>query len=66
MTTVNLLLPRGVSTRYVRLNRKHTRIGEFRHVAENRYRYSSSGVYYARLKSKGKEISRSQRHWKID
>src|SRR6185369_11847244 len=32
---------------------------EFARVAENLYRYSASGVYYARFRSDGKEISRS-------
>jgi integrase len=37
----------------------HHRHGEFCRVAENLYRYSSSGVYYARFRASGKEISRS-------
>jgi integrase len=35
------------------------RAGAFQKVAECLYRYSSSGVYYARLKKSGKEIRRS-------
>jgi hypothetical protein len=35
------------------------RIGVFRKVAECLYRYSSNGVYYARIKTDGKEIRRS-------
>ncbi len=35
----------------------HSRTGEFRKVAENLYCYSSSGVYYARFRNSGKEIS---------
>ena len=37
----------------------HSRIGEFSKVGENLYRYSSSGVYYARYRNKGKEIQHS-------
>ena len=37
----------------------HSRAGAFRRVGENLYRYSSSGVYYARFRTKGKEIQRS-------
>jgi len=37
----------------------HSRGGEFRKVGENLYRYSSSGVYYARFRSNGKSIHRS-------
>jgi hypothetical protein len=37
----------------------HSRSGEFRKVGENLYRYSSSGIYYARFRQHGKEISRS-------
>src|ERR1700756_5304171 len=33
--------------------------GVFRKVGECLYRYSSNGVYYARIKSDGKEIKRS-------
>jgi hypothetical protein len=43
------------------MNEAHTRSGEFARVAENLYRYSSSGVYYARFRGNGKEISRSLR-----
>ena len=39
----------------------HSRRGEFCHVAENLYRYSSSGIYYARYRANGKEVSRSLR-----
>ncbi|MGA2543059.1 MAG: hypothetical protein ABSG78_16020 [Verrucomicrobiota bacterium] len=39
----------------------HTRRGEFRRVADNLFRYSSSGVYYARFQSNGKDIFRSLR-----
>ena len=39
----------------------HSRRGEFCHVAENLYRYSSSGIYYARYPANGKEVSRSLR-----
>jgi integrase len=35
------------------------KVGVFRKVAECLYRYSSNGVYYARIKSDGKEIRRS-------
>jgi integrase len=35
------------------------KVGAFQKVAECLYRYSSSGVYYARLKRPGKEIRRS-------
>ena len=35
--------------------------GEFHRVADNLFRYSSSGVYYARFQSNGKDISRSLR-----
>ena len=41
------------------MNEMHSRNGEFARVAENLYRYSSSGVYYARYRANGKEISRS-------
>jgi len=37
----------------------HRRIGVFRKVGECLYRYSSNGVYYARIKTDGKEIRRS-------
>ncbi len=43
------------------MNETHTRNGEFCRVAENLYRYSSSGIYYARFRTNGKEISRSLR-----
>ncbi|HEY2626075.1 MAG TPA: hypothetical protein VGI41_04915, partial [Candidatus Udaeobacter sp.] len=33
--------------------------GEFHRVGESLYRYSSNGVYYARIKTDGKEIRRS-------
>ena len=39
----------------------HPRTGQFHRVGENLYRYSSSGVYYARFRSKGKEIRHSLR-----
>jgi integrase len=39
----------------------HSRTGEFRKVGENFYRYSSSGVYYARFRNNGKLIHRSLR-----
>jgi len=45
--------------RVLDMSAAHTRGGEFRKVGENLYRYSSSGVYYARFRSQGKEISRS-------
>jgi integrase len=35
--------------------------GELHRVGESLYRYSSNGVYYARIKSEGKEIRRSLR-----
>jgi integrase len=35
------------------------KIGTFQKVAECLYRYSSNGVYYARIKTDGKEIKRS-------
>jgi integrase len=44
-----------------RMNEMHSRGGEFVRVAENLYRYSSSGVYYARFRANSKEISRSLR-----
>jgi hypothetical protein len=34
-------------------------VGAFQKVGECLYRYSSNGVYYARIKSGGKEIRRS-------
>ena len=34
-------------------------VGAFQKVGECLYRYSSNGVYYARIKSSGKEICRS-------
>ena len=37
----------------------HSRTGAFSKVGENLYRYSSSGVYYARYRNKGKEIKHS-------
>jgi len=37
----------------------HSKIGEFEKVGECLYRYSSNGVYYARIKIDGKEIKRS-------
>jgi integrase len=43
------------------MNKSHPRSGEFRRVAENLFRYSSSGAYYARFQSNGKDISRSLR-----
>ncbi len=51
-------LSRGI---FQRMNKSHPRSGEFRRVAENLFRYSSSGVYYARFQSNGKDISRSLR-----
>jgi hypothetical protein len=36
-----------------------TAAGTFQKVGECLYRYSSNGVYYARIKSGGKEIRRS-------
>jgi hypothetical protein len=44
-----------------RMNESHTRRGAFRRVADNLFRYSSSGVYYARYQSNGKDICRSLR-----
>ena len=41
------------------MSETHSRGGEFRRVGENLYRYSSSGVYYARFRLQGKEIRRS-------
>ena len=41
------------------MNESHTRGGEFRREADNLFRYSSSGVYYARFQSNGKDICRS-------
>mgnify|MGYP000969161392 CR=1 FL=1 len=43
------------------MSETHTRHGEFCRVAENLYRYSSSGVYFGRFRANGKEISRSLR-----
>jgi integrase len=37
----------------------HQSVGTFQKVGECLYRYSSNGVYYARIKSGGKEIRRS-------
>jgi hypothetical protein len=37
----------------------HSRIGAFSKVGENIYRYSSSDVYYARYRNRGKEIQHS-------
>jgi hypothetical protein len=37
----------------------HVPVGLFQKVGECLYRYSSNGVYYARIKSSGKEIRRS-------
>jgi integrase len=39
--------------------RKHGQNGVFQRVGESLYRYSSNGVYYARIKVDGKEIKRS-------
>src|SRR6266567_6993738 len=36
-----------------------SKIGAFQKVGECLYRYSSNGVYYARIKTDGKEIKRS-------
>jgi integrase len=36
-----------------------SRVGTFQKVGECLYRYSSNGVYYARIKTSGKEIKRS-------
>ena len=43
------------------MNKSHPRNGEFHRVSDNLFRYSSSGVYYARFQSNGKDISRSLR-----
>jgi integrase len=43
------------------MSEKHSRSGEFCRVAENLYRYSSSGVYYARFRANGKEVQKSLR-----
>jgi len=43
------------------MSKCHSRAGEFRKVAENLYRYSSNGIYYARFRFGGKEIQRSLR-----
>ena len=45
--------------RVKRMNESHTRNGEFRRVADNLFRYSSSGVYYGRFQINGKDICRS-------
>ena len=61
---LNFQLLRNAYTRYIeRMNQthSHSRTGEFARVSENLYRYSSSGVYYARYRAHGKEISRSLR-----
>ena len=47
------------------MSETHTRHGEFCRVAENLYRYTSSGVYFARFRANGKEISRSG-WWSIE
>jgi integrase len=39
----------------------HSQSGEFCRVAENLYRYSASGVYYARFRANGKEVRKSLR-----
>jgi transposase len=44
---------------------KHPRNGEFSRIADNLFRYSSSGVYYARFQSNGKDICRSLRTTKF-
>src|SRR3954452_4813614 len=57
-------LKNSLSTDFIRCtSRAHERIqaavGAFLKVGECLYRYSSSGVYYVRIKSSGKEIRRS-------
>src|SRR5881392_86968 len=42
-----------------RMRAPQSRVGAFQKVGECLYRYSSNGVYYARIKSSGKEIRRS-------
>lgn len=37
----------------------HSRKGVFSKIGENLYRYTSSGVYYARYRNRGKEIHHS-------
>lgn len=41
------------------MSTRERQIGSFQKVGECLYRYSSSGVYYARIKTAGKEIRRS-------
>jgi len=41
------------------MSEAHSRHGEFCRVAENLYRHTSSGVYFARFRANGKEISHS-------
>ncbi|MCL4180059.1 MAG: hypothetical protein KJ072_20215 [Verrucomicrobia bacterium] len=41
------------------MKNRHSRAGESRKVAENLYRYSSNGIYYARFRFAGKEIQKS-------
>jgi integrase len=43
------------------MDRPQRKNGELHRVGESLYRYSSNGVYYARIKSGGKEIRRSLR-----
>src|SRR5260370_31620489 len=43
------------------MDRPERKNGELHRVGESLYRYSSNGVYYARIKSEGKEIRRSLR-----
>src|SRR5947207_11059988 len=42
-----------------RMRAPQSKVGTFQKVGECLYRYSSNGVYYARIKSAGKEIRRS-------
>src|SRR3954470_12653736 len=42
-----------------RMKAPKTAVGTFQKVGECLYRYSSNGVYYARIKTSGKEIRRS-------
>jgi integrase len=43
------------------MDRPQRKNGQLHRVGESLYRYSSNGVYYARIKSEGKEIRRSLR-----
>lgn len=56
MRDLNILLLRSSLNG---MHNSHSRSGEFCKVAENLYRYSSNGIYYARFRQSGKEIQKS-------